>query len=182
MKRELAIAGAVIVVLGGVLFALTRTSGNGLSPLTVGSKAPAFEVQTVDATPKKKTLADYRGKVVLINLWATWCGPCRQEMPSLQRLHEAMKDSGLVVVAISEDEGADKVPAIQQFVQANGLTFEILHNPSGNIQEIYQTTGLPETFVLGRDGTIRRRHLGADDWSSEENRQLIRALLKEPAS
>ena len=98
---------------------------------------------------------------------------------SIQALHSDFGPQGLRVVAVSIDvEEAEA--AIRGFVRDYGLTFEVLHNPSGDIQRIYQTTGVPETFVLARNGVIRKKVIGAAPWNSEANRALIRQLLAEP--
>ena len=127
-----------------------------------------------------RTLDDYDGQVVLLNVWATWCLPCREEMPSIQALHERYAKDGLKVVAVSvDDPGAEE--AIHDFAREYGLTFEILHEPTGAIQRAYQTTGVPETFVIGRDGIIQRKENGHRDWNSSANRALVARLLGVPA-
>jgi peroxiredoxin len=100
-------------------------------------------------------------------------------MPEIQALHSDFAPEGLRVVAVTIDT-EDAREAIHGFVRDYGLTFEILHNPSGDIQRIYQTTGVPETFVIGRDGVIRKKVIGAVHWNSEGNRALVRQLLDEP--
>ena len=125
---------------------------------------------------REKSLADYRGKVVLLNVWATWCEPCRVEMPSIEKLHREFGPHGLAVVAISvDDPGAEQ--RIQDFVKEFGLTFEVLHDPKQVTTRNYQITGYPETFIIARDGTIRKKLIGASDWSSEGNRALVKELL-----
>jgi peroxiredoxin len=119
--------------------------------------------------------------VVLLNIWATWCAPCRVEMPSMEQLHRELGPRGLHVVAVSiDDPGSEQ--AIRDFARQLGLTFEILHDASGGIQKQYQTTGVPETFVIGRDGVIRKKVIGAAPWNSEGNRALFEQLLAERGS
>ena len=145
----------------------------------MGSKAPPFRAATVDSVPTVHTLDDYKGQVVLLNIWGTFCLPCRDEMPAIEKLHEAMAPQGLKVVAVSMDDPGfqDKIRA---FVKEFGLTFQILYDPSGKITNDYQTTGVPETFVIARDGVIRKKVIGASDWNSQSNRALIAQLLAEP--
>ncbi len=154
-----------------------------LAPVGLGVKAPGFVAMTLDSTPAKKTLADYRGDVVLINIWATWCAPCRVEMPSIEQLSAAYAPKGLKVVAISvDDPGTDA--QIREFAKQYKLTFEVLHDvggQEGKVSRDYQTTGYPETVIIGRDGVIRRKFLGATDWNSPSNRGLIERLLAEKA-
>ena len=174
----LLLAGSLVIFVG-----LRRLVGNEMSPAGVGSRAPAFEVMTVDSVPQEKKLADYRGQVLLINIWATWCLPCRVEMPSIEQLHRAYSPQGLKVLAVSVDEPGME-PQIRSFAKEFGLTFEILHDPEGQVgkvSRVYQTSGYPETVIVGRDGIIRKRLLGAHDWNSAENRALIEQLLAENA-
>jgi len=179
-RRQWAVVGALILLLAGGLAAGTRIFGDELLPVTVGSRAPDFRAVTLDSVPRPRTLADYRGQVVLLNLWATWCPPCRMEMPSIQALQDSLGARGLKIVAVSvDDPGAE--PAIRAFAREFGLTFEILHDASGDIQRVYQTSGLPETFVIDREGVIRKTVIAAADWSSEANRALVRQLLDEGA-
>lgn len=178
VKQQWLVVAGIVAALGIGLAMLTAALGDELFPVTVGSKAPEFEAYTLDDSTKK-TLADYRGRVVLLNIWATWCPPCRVEMPSIQKLHEEFHDEGLSVVAVSIDNPGMGT-AIRDFARDQGLTFEILHDPSGDIQRYYQTTGVPETFVIGSDGVIRRKVIAAADWHSPSNRASIASLLGVP--
>ena len=178
IRQQWLVVLGVVALLGGGLVAASRYMGDELFPLSVGSPAPEFRAATLDgaAPGRTKTLADYRGKVVLLNVWATWCGPCRVEMPSIEALHRAYGADGLHIVAVSiDDAGQEK--AVRDFARELGLTFEILHDPTGDIQKSYQTTGVPETFVIGPDGVIRKKIIGAADWNSPANRALVAQLL-----
>src|SRR3989338_2772175 len=127
--------GAVFLAIGGVLGAGLALSCD-LAPVSIGSRAPAFRVTDL-ATGDTVALADYSGEVVLLNVWATWCGPCEQEMPSMERLHQELGAAGLKVVAVSIDEGdADDV---RRWVVERRLTFQVLWNRTGDIQRIYKT-------------------------------------------
>lgn len=178
-RKQLAVAALLLAGALGVGAGLKILLGNEISPVGVGAKAPSFSAVTLDEPPVKRTLADYKGEVLLINIWATWCTPCRVEMPSIERLHQAYAPRGLKVVAVSVDEEG-MTPQIRSFVREFGLTFEVLHDTggqTGNVSRAYQTNGYPETVIVGRDGVIRRKLLGAHDWNSEENRALIERLL-----
>lgn len=181
VKQQWMFVGMVVLILGGGLLAATRYLGDELFPVTVGSKAPEFHANTIDGVPRTKTLDSYKGEIVLLNVWATWCLPCRTEMPSIQALHDRFAARGLKVVAISVDK-AGATESIRQFRDQFGLTFEILQDPTGNIQRDYQTTGVPETFIIGRDGLIRRKVIAADNWDSSANRALFAQLLGVPES
>lgn len=182
-RKQFAIVALLLGLLAALLAAGRTLLRDELAPVGIGAEAPDFAAQTLEAKPAEKTLGDYRGKVLMINLWATWCLPCRVEMPSIEQLHRAYSDKGLKVVAISvDDPGTD--PQVRSFVKQYGLTFEILRDPKGQLGDIsrdYQTSGYPETVIVGRDGVIRKKLLGAHDWNSPENRALIERLLAEKA-
>ena len=181
VKQQWTAVLVVVLVLVGGLVAATRFLGDELFPVSVGSPAPTFRAATLGTPPREKTLASYKGQVVLLNIWATWCAPCRIEMPSMEQLHREMGPRGLHVVAVSvDDPGTEQ--QIRDFARQFGLTFEILHDASGKIQKQYQTTGVPETFVIGRDGVIRKKVIGAALWNSQGNRALIEQLLAERGS
>lgn len=168
---------AVVAVLALALFAATHFLGDELFPVAVGMEAPPITAASIDAVPHAKTLADYKGKVVILNIWATWCTPCRTEMPSMEALYREFAPLGLEIVAVSVDDPGTE-PAIRQFVKEFGLTFQVLHDPKGETARRYQVTGYPESFIIGREGTIRRKVFAATDWSSSANRALVRELLQ----
>ena len=145
--------------------------------VAVGSRAPGFRATSL-ATGRPVTLAHYRGKVVLLNVWATWCSPCRVEMPSMERLHQRLGGGGdFKIVAVSVDEQGDSVVAA--FAHELGLSFDILHDQSGAIQRSYQTTGVPESWVIDRDGVIVKKVIGPSEWDGPVNEALIRRLIEE---
>jgi len=153
-------------------------------PVITGSEAPEFTVMNMAG--ETVALSDYLGgKVLLVNVWATWCGPCVIEMPSMQRLYESLEGEDFEILAVSVDAplgqadiggrlGGDLIA----FTESLGLTFPILHNPSGDIQRLYQTTGVPESFVIGKDGVIYKKVAGETQWDAAENEELIRRLLQ----
>ena len=169
---------SIVALLGGALATATLTMGDDLFPLGPGNRAPEFRAATLDETREERTLADYRGDVVLLNVWATWCGPCEAEMPSMQLLHESYADSGLRIVAVSIDDPGSE-PIIRDFVRKYELTFDILHDRTKDITRKYRTMAVPETFVIGRDGVIRRKTY-VQDWNTPANRALISQLVREP--
>lgn len=177
-KQQWWFVGGIVTLLFGGLGTGAYVMKDELFPVDVGSQAPAFAARTVDSTSAVRTLSDYRGKVVVLNIWATWCAPCVVEMPSFELLRKQQPDPDLKIVAVSIDEwvGADSV---RRFARSLGLTYEILLDSLRNIDRAYQTTGVPETFVIARDGTIRKKWIGAADWSSESNLALVRDLLSQ---
>jgi thiol-disulfide isomerase/thioredoxin len=175
------LVGGIVVALGAVAVVATMNS-SGAAFVGPGAAAPNFVAQTVPDSGAGVTrgIASYRGKPVLLNIWATWCAPCRDEMPRIQQLHRELGDSGLVIVAVSIDNPG-MAQAIRDFRKEMGLTFEIAYDESGKIRDDYQTTGVPETFLIDRQGVVRRRLIGAS-WTVDEQRTLIRELIAEPAS
>lgn len=173
MRKQWIVVGAIVAALAAVLYLGVRLAPQ-IFPVGVDSRAPDFRARTLD-DDSAKTLADYRGQVVLLNVWATWCAPCRVEMPSIEHLYREFGPQGLKVVAISIDEAGPEV--VREFVREKGLSFEVLLDPSRSIERIYQTTGVPESFVLNRRGIIVKKAIGALEWDSDVNRDLIRRLL-----
>jgi peroxiredoxin len=174
-QQWLAVVG-IILALVGALGLGVYAMHDELFPVEVGSKAPDFRARALDASKAVKSFANYKGKVLVLNIWATWCEPCKVEMPSFEQLRRAIPDTSLAMVAVSIDDmaGSDSVRA---YARNLGLSFEILLDSLHNIDRDYQVTGYPETFVIGRDGTIRKKWIGPADWTSPANMALIRDLL-----
>jgi cytochrome c biogenesis protein CcmG, thiol:disulfide interchange protein DsbE len=141
---------------------------------TVGNRAPSYAAETLDG--ESVSLASLRGEVVLLNIWATWCFPCRREMPSFQALHRDFSADGLRVVAVSIDSpGAQQ--EIASFLTEYGIDFSILHDPEQRIARTFGTIGVPETFLIDRDGVLVRHWRGRIDGHSEGIRGPIRDAL-----
>jgi len=172
---------AVTVALGVALAIKLRPQ---IDLLEIGSKAPAFQATDL-RTNRPASLADYRGKVVLVNIWATWCPPCRAEMPSMERLHQKLAGTDFRIAAVSVDGDAfynqeQAGPGeIMAFANNLGLTFDILHDPSGAIRQSYDIFGVPESYLIDREGVIVKRVIGAANWEDPVNEMLIRRLLGE---
>jgi peroxiredoxin len=179
-RQQFAIGALVLGIAAAVAYGATHYLRHEFFPVELGSKAPDFTATTLDSAPKQKTLADYRGQVLMLNVWATWCLPCRVEMPSIEALHKDYGPKGLKIVAVSIDDPGTE-PAIRAFAKQYGLTFEILHDAQGKITEAYDITGYPETFIVGRDGVIRKKLMSATDWNSPQARALVDRLLAERA-
>jgi len=183
-RKQAAVVVGVIGIALALLFAGKRILGNELSPLGPGSEAPNFTALTLDSIPQSKSLDAYKGDVILVNIWATWCLPCRVEMPSIEQLHQTLAPRGLKVIGVSVDDPGTE-SQIRDFLKQYKVTFENLHDPKGQegkVSELYQTTGYPETVIIGRDGIIRKKLIGASNWNSPENRGLVERLLAEKAN
>lgn len=121
-------------------------------------------------------LSDFRGKVVMLNFWASWCGPCRKEMPSMERMWQDYEDKGFVIVAVSVGESPD---AVRNFVDELGLTFPIYLDPSKSAYAKYNKTGgIPQTYIIDREGIIRAFIPGSRDWDTLNERAVILRLLR----
>ena len=140
----------------------------------VGDLAPGFTLPDLDG--KTLSLSDLEGRVIVLNYWATWCPPCVDEMPSLQKLHEALDAKGLSVVAVSVDE---RFEDIERFVDNFGLTFTILHDEGMKVSRSYQTFKYPETYIIGRDGRVKSKVVGERDWVAPSVIRDLVALLNE---
>jgi thiol-disulfide isomerase/thioredoxin len=128
-------------------------------------------VQSLDGQDFK--MADVKGKVVFLNFWATWCPPCVAEMPSIQRLHEKLKEDGVVFVCISNEEASK----VNQFAKEKGFTFPI-YTMQGAPPLVFKTRGIPSTFILSPDGKIAFRHIGSAKWDDDKSIDFIRGLMK----
>ena len=142
-----------------------------LKPWT-GGPAPALELRALDGPGHR--LADYRGKVVLVNFWATWCEPCREEMPSMQRLKEKLADRPFAVLAVNLDEPESR---IRRFLSQVPVDFTILLDPGRKAARSWDARILPASFVIGPDGAIRYSLVGELDWSEDRVVSRVVELL-----
>jgi len=180
VRQQWTVVAVVVALLGGGLVAGVKLFADDLFPVEVGSTAPQFSAKDV-RSGATRTLKDYRGQVVLLNVWATYCEPCKVEMPSMEELYKTYGPRGVHIVAVSID---DDVPedSIRAYARNLGLTFEILHDPTHAIERAYQTTGYPESFVIDRNGVIRKKWISAADWNAQSSRALFDELLGTPAA
>lgn len=158
---------AFAVVLGAVVALQVLQRG----PRT-GYAAVDFTLPDLSGQPLR--LADLRGKVVFLNLWATWCPPCRAEMPSMQALYERLRGRDFAMIAVAEDTNADDVAA---FVKELGLTFPILLDTENRLPARFGVTGYPETFVIDRDGRVIKHVIGPEEWTDPEVVKYFEGLL-----
>ena len=135
---------------------------------------PEFKGRMADG--REASLASHRGKVVLLNFWATWCLECRPEMPAFERLHREFSAQGLAVMGINAREGT---ATIREYAKERGLTFPLILDPSGKINITYGVIGLPTTFLIARDGRAVALAIGPREWSGKLARAVIQALLAE---
>ena len=172
MKEALKLVAVIAIVVGSAFafVSLREAKGYGLRP---GSPAPEFRARNLQGGTTD--LGALRGKVVLLNFWATWCPPCVEEMPSLERLHRTLGPEGLVVLGVSADDSDDDVRA---FLPKVDVTFPILRDPGGRVaSSVYRATGFPETFLIDREGRIVKIFIGPAEWDTPEALAYFRSVL-----
>lgn len=177
MSKQWVFVGLVIAGVAAGATIMTKV-GSEVAPVQVGATAPDFRVVDLATGDSVALHERYRGKVTLVNIWATWCVPCRVEMPAMEQLYDSLAPRGFAIAAVSVDEGSPD--DVRAFGQELDLSFDLLQDRSTRIQQLYQTTGVPESFLLDRRGVIVKRVIGAHDWSSPVNRALVERLLDEP--
>jgi len=171
---KFAIAAIIIVIVAAVVF-IVLTQKKSYVPVVAGVEAIDFTLPDLDGNPRK--LSDYRGKVVFLNFWATWCKPCEEEMPSMQALYEGLGNERFEIIAVSVDK--DGPETVAAFVKKYGLTFTVLHDRKGKIKETYKTTGVPETFIIDQNGVVAEKVWGPRDWTLTSSINIILDLLQD---
>jgi peroxiredoxin len=146
----------------------------GRHSVKLGEPAPNFQLR--DLQGRLVALSDLRGKVVMVNFWATWCGPCRVEMPAMEVLYQTFSRKDFEILAVSTD--AQGVAVTRPFQQENRLTFPILHDADYRVGLTYGARSLPMTFMVDRQGVVRHQIFGARDWGAAEAHQLVQMLMK----
>jgi thiol-disulfide isomerase/thioredoxin len=150
--------------------------GYNLTAITESTPAPDFTLEDIDA--KKISLKDYRGKVVMLNFWATWCPPCRREMPSMERLHQDLKDKDFVVLAVNQMEDIDQIFAFTGELELEP-TFAILYDRDSKVSRAYSVMGLPTTYLIDKKGNIRFRAIGGREFDHPVVKEQIFQLMRE---
>ena len=140
--------------------------------VNAGDPAPEFSVVTEDG--RTLTRASFGGKVLILNFWASWCQPCREETPSMERMHRQLKEKGVVLLGISVDKNPEKY---KSFLQRYGVTFPTSHDPAMKVSDSYSTYRYPETYVIGRDGRVVEKIVGRKNWMDPGFIKSLEALL-----
>jgi peroxiredoxin len=179
MRRKAVCQMATIVAAVGLLLGGKAADARELLLEAMGmakvppKAAPDFTLPNTDG--QQVSLQQYRGKVVFLNFWATWCIPCREEMPALERLHQTYHAQDLAIVSIDLKESADQVKI---FFQKHSLSFPALLDQDGSVFRDYLVAGMPTTYLIDREGTLLARGVGGRDWTRAEALQLIQELIK----
>jgi thiol-disulfide isomerase/thioredoxin len=192
MTRKSGVVVLVLVALAAAIagtYTVRQGTENQANPPIQGAmrqftvsrdRPPSPAAKLIAADGKERTLADYRGRIVVANFWATWCAPCIKEMPSLDRLRAKLGDDGVVVVALSQDLKGWAV--ITPFLESHNLkTLPVLADPEGAAARGLGATVLPTTVILGRDGRLEGSLVGAAEWDSEDAMRLVRYYIDRPA-
>ena len=183
-RTQLLELSAGVILLGGAVGAaaywsraapVARAAAFPVSRPAEPTPAPDFEL--LDVTGRPVRLRELRNRVVLLNFWATWCAPCREEMPALQTLARELGPGGLTVVGVNFKESRRQVEA---FIKEHGLSFPMLLDEDGRVSASYQVFALPVTFLVDRRGMIAGTVLGAPDWAGPGARAYLGQLLAEP--
>ena len=176
---RLAIAGTAVCLMV-TLVGIGSAAAPDILPVAMrngvklGEPAPNF--QLTDLKDRLMTLSDLHGKVVMLNFWATWCGPCRVEMPAMEQLYRMFSRKDFEILAVSID--AQGVAVTRPFQQEYHLTFPILHDADYRVGLMYGVRSLPMTFLVDRQGVVRHQIFGARDWGASEGQQLVQMLMK----
>lgn len=184
MSKRSTVIIALFVILAGVAVALwmrqskpqgkTTTSAPATGSALVGQLAPDFKLPLVGGGEVQ--LSSLRGKVVMVNFWATWCPPCKAEMPSMERLYAQLKNSGFELLAINVE--VDGLEVLPEFLQQHPHTFPVAVDTEGDIQVQYGVFRFPESFIVDRDGKVVEHIIGARDWSERTTMDKLRTLIK----
>lgn len=170
MRYLVLIVLLVVIGVGGYVY-LNMPSATAV---VAGGIAPDFTLE--DTKGNKVSLSALRGKVVLVNFWATWCPPCKEEMPSMERLNKFMAEEDFVMLAINaEEDGRSVVP---DFLSKNPHDFTVLYDDQGTVQQAYGVFKFPESFIIRKDGTVDQKVIGAIDWSSPKTVAYFKKLAR----
>ncbi len=149
-------------------------AGSAHAALSTNTPAPDFTLRSLDGVNTR--LAEQRGRVVMVNFWATWCGPCKQEMPHLSRLYEKYRASGFTLLGVNVDEDAKQAAATAGRL---GVKFPVLFDGAKSVSKLYDLQSMPSTVLIDRDGRVRFLHRGYHDGLEEAYEKQIRELVKE---
>jgi thiol-disulfide isomerase/thioredoxin len=164
----------VALLLVAAMAALILLGGDVAPPLSRGDAAPDFDLPTLSGEARIER-GDLDGRVALVNFWATWCKPCEEEIPAMERLYQALHPEGFELLAISVDENREDVEAFQGKYD---ISFPILLDPDQAASRLYQTTGFPESILLDRQGRIVERYVGPRDWDHPDYLGRVRRLMQ----
>jgi peroxiredoxin len=162
---------------GTPMAAVRAADDQTLTPVSNQPVAPDFDLKDPQGRPQR--LADYRGKPLILNFWATWCPPCREEMPSMQRAHEVVAAEGIAVIAVNVGEDADTIAA---FLEDEPVDFPLPMDTDSKVAQHYHMQGLPTTYVIDPQGRLAYRAMGSREWDAPKLLDQVRALKQSPGT
>ena len=173
-KKKIAFLSVFVVLIAlFIVGSLVKDRKGGNGTITSGDRAPEFRLRASDE--RFVALSDLRGKVVMVHFWATWCPPCVEEMPTLDKLYRSLMGKDFEMLAISVDEGGAE--AVVPFLRKNGLNVPVLLDPDRAIAGLYGTYKFPETYIVDRQGVVRYKAIGPRNWTDPSNIQLLRDII-----
>jgi len=167
-KKIIVAIGLLVLMAVGIANFLPE----GVKPMAVGEKVRPFQLPNLE----NQLQGLPEGKVMLVNFWATWCPPCRKEVPSMVKLYNNLKDKGFEIVAVSVDRGRSEV---EQFVKDNDMNFTVLHDKNSEVAKQYGVFRYPETFIIDKKGIVRQHLNGAVEWTDSDYTAYLEKLLSE---
>ena len=173
-KKKVAVVILIAAIGLFLLFLFAKEGSRGTKIIHEGDLAPEFRLQALDGSTVN--LADFRGKVVMVHFWATWCPPCVEEMPMLEQLYRSLGSTDFKILAVSVDEGG--AGAVAEFMQRNGLSLPALLDPGKSVAGLYGTFKFPETYILDRRGVVKYKAIGPRNWTAPANMTAIRELIE----
>jgi thiol-disulfide isomerase/thioredoxin len=174
MRHALRFTGYCAAVAVAVLCLTPKAPAASVVPISPGVSAPGFELDSIDGKPVN--LADYKGQVVLLNFWASWCGPCRKEMPILDQLQKQYHNKGFTMVGVNVEPNSNDAVS---WLKATPVSFPILFDRSSVASKLYQVEGMPNTVIIDRQGRVRYIHRGYKPGEENEYLDQIRSLIRE---
>lgn len=176
--QSIIVISLIVIGIGIILLLQSGKSDfNSTGKLQLEKSMPAPDFTLPDLDGKMVSLADFKGRVVLLNIWATWCAPCVEEMPSMEKLYQKLKDEKFVILAVSIDEAG--AAAVRPFMKKHQLTFPALIDSAGNIKSLYQATGVPESFIIDKKGYIVEKVIGKRDWAADSAIRYFQSLMRQ---
>lgn len=163
-----------LLVVGAAALSLSLASVNAMAKPVSGEKSPDFTLKSRDGGNMK--LSEQRGNIVLVNFWASWCGPCREELPAFEELYQEYQDMGVEILAVNVDDEAEKANVLLQDIE---VSFPVLFDTSGDVSKLYDVSAMPTTVLVDRDGNVRLLHPGYRKGDEKKYEKAIKMLMRE---
>lgn len=171
-QKSVILVAIFILAIALVIFSVKREE-TPKTKAVVGLKAPGFLLS--DPSGKTYTLSELKGSVIFVNFWATWCPPCVEEMPTLDKLYHTFANTDLKILAVSVDDTG--MQSVIPFMQKNNLSVPVYYNPDRSIANLYGTFKFPETYIINRQGVVQYKVIGSRDWSDAETTKVLQELV-----